>query len=113
MQDAYDGVLSGRATSSVAFVSMGAMSPRRPCVAGIRPPPGPTADGNPVFPPGISSYVPAGSLYQILYEVSDRAGNRANITRAVRIVDSVKPQLTLIGGSALTLDYRRNPLDNP
>eukprot|EP00047_Mylnosiga_fluctuans_P014541 m.39384 g.39384 ORF g.39384 m.39384 type:complete len:2683 (+) comp5560_c0_seq2:3-8051(+) len=51
----------------------------------------------------VNVYAPAGTNFTLTYTVSDRAGNMAvTLIRVVQIIDTIAPNLTLVGPDALT-----------
>eukprot|EP00047_Mylnosiga_fluctuans_P019868 m.87012 g.87012 ORF g.87012 m.87012 type:complete len:2898 (+) comp8300_c0_seq3:269-8962(+) len=49
----------------------------------------------------ISTYAPLNSIYNITYSVRDRAGNTGYAFRTVQIVDTLAPELTVLGPSLI------------
>jgi large repetitive protein len=53
----------------------------------------------------VNPMAPAGTVFTIVYSVSDRVGNAAaSVTRTVTIVDTTRPVLTLVGPSSVTVE---------
>ncbi len=50
-------------------------------------------------------------VYTVAYEVKDAAGNRATITRTVKVVDTTAPIITILGNSTSTVELNSNYTD--
>ncbi|EDQ84429.1 uncharacterized protein MONBRDRAFT_12804 [Monosiga brevicollis MX1] len=52
----------------------------------------------------VDTHVPSGTSYEIMYTVSDRAGNEASLARTVVVMDTYPPNIHLNGSLVLNLE---------